>query len=137
MYEDFGATVELKVPDYHNPSEAKIVYGLSNPEYVIEGDVPASENTGLVINDVAPEPETSGVLGLVWEERPVGVAGLEYAIEKATKKMARMAVLAIPSDISEANAEALEAQGFKKCGSLEGYYNPVLHQVWWTCSLSH
>ena len=135
MYEDFGATVELKVPDYHNLSEAKIVYGLDNPEFVVEGEAPASENTGIVINGIAAEPETDGVMGLVWEERPVGLAGLDYALEKATKKMARLVVLAIPSDISEENSEALETQGFKKCGSLEGYYNPVLHQVWWTCSL--
>ncbi|WP_298258659.1 rhomboid family intramembrane serine protease [uncultured Litoreibacter sp.] len=136
MYEDFGAVVELKVPDYHNPSEAKIVYGLNNPEYEPEGEEPVSTNTGLAINDVAPEPETKNVMGLVWEERPVGMAGLDYALEKAAKKSARMVVLAIPSDISEENAVALEAQGFIKCGSLEGYYNPSLHQVWWSCSLT-
>lgn len=136
MYEDFGATVELKVPDYHNPSEAKIVYALENPEYVVEHEPPAPENTGMVINGVAPEPETKDVVGLIWEERPVGLAGLDFAIEQAKQKMARMAVLAIPSDISEENSDVLEAQGFKKCGQLEGYYNPRLHQVWWMCSLT-
>ncbi len=135
MYEDFGAQVELTIPDYHNVGEAKIVYGLNNPEYVIEGDPMPSENTGLIVTGIDNEPETDRVMGLQWEERPVGLAGLDYALEKAAKKLARMAVLAIPSDISDENSVALEAHGFKKCGMLEKYYNPALHQVWWSCSL--
>ncbi|MEO1308584.1 MAG: rhomboid family intramembrane serine protease [Pseudomonadota bacterium] len=33
LYEEFGANIELKIPDYHSPGETKIVYGLANPEY--------------------------------------------------------------------------------------------------------
>ena len=40
MYEDFGAQVELTVPDYHDLGEAKIVYGLDNPEFVAPSPPP-------------------------------------------------------------------------------------------------
>jgi membrane associated rhomboid family serine protease/GNAT superfamily N-acetyltransferase len=135
MYEEFGANVELTVPDYHNIGEAKIVYGLDNPEFDAASPPPPSTETGIGITDIGKEPETKGVMGLRWEERPVGLAGLEYALDKAGGKGARMAVLAIPSDLSDANAVALEAHNFKRCGQLENYYNPALHQVWWVCSL--
>lgn len=136
MYEDFGATVELTVPDYHNKDEAKIVYGLKNPEYVEEGDAPTSDQTGLLIAGVEDEPETVGAVGLRWEERPVGVAGLDYAMEQAAKRNARIVVLALPGDLSAANAVALETHSFKICGELKDYYQTGLHQVWWICSLA-
>lgn len=135
MYEDFGARVELTLPDYHDVGEAKIVYGLDNPEFVVPPPPPPSPQTGLAIADIGKEPETKGVMGLRWEERPVGLAGMEYALGKAADKGARMVVLALPSDLSDANAVALEAHNFKRCGMLENYYNPALHQVWWICLL--
>ena len=135
MYEDFGASVELTVPDYHTIGEAKIVYGLDNPEYEA-GPAPApSENEGIAIGGSAKEPETDNVRGLTWSEVPVGVAGLDHAIEKARNKGARMLVLAIPSDLSDANSAALESHGFATCGKLADYYNLGLHQTWWVCSL--
>ncbi|WP_411892612.1 rhomboid family intramembrane serine protease [Yoonia sp. SDW83-1] len=135
MYEDFGAQVELTVPNYHDVGEAKIVYGLDNPEFVAPPPPPASPQTGLAIADIAKEPETKKVMGLRWEERPVGLAGMEYALGKAADKGARMVVLTLPSDLSDANAVALEAHNFKRCGMLKNYYNPALHQVWWVCLL--
>lgn len=135
MYEDFGATVEMTVPDYHTVGEAKIVYGLDNPEYH-PGPVPApSENEGIAIEGSAKEPETDNVRGLTWSETPVGIAGLDHAIDKARNKGARMVVLAIPSDLSDANSATLESQGFVTCGKLSDYYSSGLHQVWWTCSV--
>jgi len=135
MYEDFGANVELTVPDYHDVGEAKIVYGLDNPEFNAPPPPTPSDQTGIAISDIGKEPETKGVMGLRWDERPVGLAGMEYALGKAADKGARMVVLALPSDLSDANAVALEAHNFKRCGSLKNYYNPALHQVWWVCSL--
>lgn len=137
MYEDFGAEVEMTVPDYHTVGEAKIVYGLNNPEFQI-GDPPApSENEGIAISGSAKEPETDNVRGLTWSEVPVGVAGLDHAIEKARNKGARMVVLSLPSDLSDANSAALESHGFTKSGKLTDYYNSGLHQDWWICSVLH
>lgn len=135
MYADFGADVELTIPNYHNVSEAKIVYGLQNPEFVENNPPTQSENTGFMITGIADEPETDRVVGLSWEERPVGLAGIDYALDTARQKMSRMVVLAIPSDLSEQNAEALRSHGFEICGELKDYYKSALHQVCWVCSL--
>lgn len=135
MYEDFGATVEMTVPDYHNVGESKIVFGLENPEYEGGPALEQSENEGLAIETISKEPETDNVFGLMWSEVPVGIAGLDHAVDKARNKGARMVALAIPSDLSDANSAALESQGFISCGKLTDYYASGLHQVWWTCSL--
>lgn len=135
MYEDFGATVELTVPDYHALLEAKIVYGLNNPEFSPAPAAPPAEQTGVGITGIAKEPETDGVYGLTWEERPVGLAGLDHAIDKANQKGGRMVVLAVPSDLSDENADALQANAFKRCGQLDDYYSPNIHQVWWSRTL--
>lgn len=135
MYEEFGATVELTIPDYHTVGEAKIIYGLDNPEYEAGPAPEPSENEGIAIGGSSKEPETDNVRGLTWSEVPVGVAGLDHAVEKARNKGARMLVLAIPSDLSDANSAALETHGFVTCGKLANYYNLGLHQTWWACSL--
>lgn len=134
MYEDFGASVELKIPQYHGEYEAKIIYGLDNPEFVDEGIYQNSSDTGLEITGVSEEPETDDVLGLSWIERPVGLSGMEYALDKARSAKAKMLVLAIPSDLSDANVEMLEKHQFKNCGMLKDYYRNGLNQVWWVCS---
>lgn len=136
LYEDFGAEVELTIPNYHSVGEAKIIYGLENPEFNGGAEFIPSEKEGLVIAGVGAEPEADDVVGIQWEESPVGVAGMDHAIEKAQKKGARMVVFALPSDLSDANAVALETHNFKRCGQLSDYYNPSLHQVWWLCMLS-
>jgi GNAT superfamily N-acetyltransferase len=137
MYDDFGAVVEMKIPNYHAPNEAKIIYGLDNPEFESGAPLPANENSGVSIVGSGPEPETDSVIGFNWEEAPVGLIGIDFAIEKAKSLEARMAVLAIPSDLSAANAEALEASQFKRCGALTDYYSLGLHQDWWMCSLGN
>ncbi|WP_169788518.1 rhomboid family intramembrane serine protease [Litoreibacter arenae] len=137
MYEDFGAEVEMTLPDYHNVGEAKIVYGLENPEFQAGEPPMPSEKTGIAISGIAPEPETKGVVGLIWQETPAGVAGLDHYLEKARGQQARIAVIALPSDLSRENAEALETHGFKEAGKLTDYYSLGLHQVWWMCSLAN
>lgn len=138
LYEEFGANVELTLPDYHAPGEAKIIYGLINPE---ADDAPApeqdDESTGLMVTGVERAPETEDVAGLTWQEAPVGVAGLQHYLSQAGEQAFRMAVLAIPSDLSSANADALVASGFEHQGTLKDYYFTGLHQEWWTHTLDN
>ncbi|MGH1459846.1 MAG: rhomboid family intramembrane serine protease [Paracoccaceae bacterium] len=136
MYEEFGAEVEMSLPDYHDIGEAKIVYGLENPEYEAAAPAAPHENTGIAVTGSAPEPETDGVLGLTWTEAPVGLAGLDFAVDKARESGARMLVIALPSDLSDENAETLKSHQFDLRGSLEDYYALGLHQHWWVCLLS-
>ncbi|WP_179381140.1 rhomboid family intramembrane serine protease [Jannaschia marina] len=135
MYEEFGAEIELTVPDYHAPGEARIVYGLENPEFEHKPEPGEHPEIGLAITGAAREPETDGTAGLIWEGRPAGIAGLDDQLEKVRRDGARMAVLVLPSDISEANAAAFESHAFGKCGRLSDYFARGLHQDWWSCSL--
>ncbi|KJZ18600.1 rhomboid family intramembrane serine protease [Loktanella sp. S4079] len=135
MYAEFGARIELTVPAYHSPTEAKIVYGLENPEFDAIRDTTPAPNTGLSITGSGVEPETDDVYGLSWEESPVGLAGMEFAKDKAIERGARQLVLAIPSDLSDANSEALQSHNFRLCGRLSDYYKLGLDQVWWLCSI--
>lgn len=135
MYADFGAEVELTIPDYHAVGEARIVYGLANPEYEAPGPASPPPEDGLAFTGAAREPETDGVAGLIWEARPAGVAGLDHTLEGARKGGARMAVIALPGDLSEANGAALGSHGFAECGKLTDYHASGLHQIWWICSL--
>ena len=136
MYEDFGAEVELTLPGFHGVREAKIVYGLNNPEFGGHGGVHLAENTGIHIKGVGYEAESDCVMGLVWQESPEGLTGMEKSLMRARADHACLATLAIPSDLSDANCEALEAQGFEKTGQLQDYYSLGLHQDWWMCSLT-
>ncbi|WP_170428443.1 GNAT family N-acetyltransferase [Ruegeria arenilitoris] len=132
LYEEFGASVELTVPGYHGPNEAKIVYGLENPEASETPRIEPSPNTGLSIFEIHKAPETDDVAGLRWRETNAGLSGLEQQLSLARSQKYRMAVLAIPSDLSDANAADLQAQGLQKCGELKEFYGKDLHQVWWS-----
>ncbi|KIT15140.1 rhomboid family intramembrane serine protease [Jannaschia aquimarina] len=135
MYEAFGAEVEMTVPDYHARGEAKIVYGLENPDYQGGAEATSYDETGLVITGAAREPETDGAAGLIWKAGPDGIEGMARHLDEIRRNGARIAVLSIPSDISDANEEALLSHRFEKRGRISDYFAPELHQVWWTCSL--
>lgn len=137
MYEDFGAEVELKIPQFHGTREAKIIYGLNNPEFVPGPAEAVSQKTGLRIRDGAPEAESDRVIGLVWRETDEGLSGMEDALQDARRQYAKQVSLAVPSDLSKTNSDALAAHGFEKTGVLKDYYAPGLHQDWWICSLAN
>lgn len=136
MYEDFGAEVELTLSGFHGAREAKIIYGLNNPEAPTTDAFPAAEDTGLHIQGYGHEAESDQVMGLRWKEAPEGVSGLEDALARLRKDRAKKALLAIPSDLSDANSAALESHGLSKAGQLKDYYSSGLHQVWWECSIA-
>ncbi|WP_171180589.1 GNAT family N-acetyltransferase [Ruegeria sp. HKCCD8929] len=136
LYEEFGASVELTVPAYHGPREAKIIYGLDNPEAPATPAPEPGQSTGLAITELHKAAETLDVAGLHWTETPGGLTGMEQQLTQARTQKFRMAVLAIPSDLSAANSATLETQGFRRCGDLKDYYGTGLHQDWWTCDLT-
>jgi membrane associated rhomboid family serine protease/GNAT superfamily N-acetyltransferase len=135
MYAEFGASVELTVPAYHTVTEAKIVYGLDNPEYSVGPPAPKSPNSGISITGSTLASETQDVFGLTWQETPVSVAGIDFVIDQIKTRGGRKAILVLPSDLSEANADTLRSHQFEPCGQLNDYYGSELHQVWWVCTL--
>jgi len=136
LYEEFGAKVELTVPDYHAPREAKIIYGLDNPEAPSTPATEVSEALGLAITGFDKAAETEDVAGLRWTEAQGGLVGLDQQLALARQQNYRMAVLAIPSDLSKANEAALQEQGLSPCGRLKDYYGEGMHQDWWICTLT-
>lgn len=136
LYEEFGAGVELTVPDFHQPGEAKIIYGLNNPEAPESVITPDAAEPGLAITGVEKAAESDNVADLRWEETPTGYAGGDFALNRAREQGFRKAVLAIPSDISRSQAEMLQAQGFRHLGQLADYYGSGLGQDWWAHDLA-
>nr|WP_239479680.1 rhomboid family intramembrane serine protease [Actibacterium sp. 188UL27-1] len=132
LYEEFGADIELKVPDYHSPGETKIVYGLNNPEYPEEAPIQRDPPKGVRFTGAYLAPEAEGTMGIDWQEADDGVSGLAEATASAAKKKGHMAVLALPSDLSDLAQETLSAEGYANCGKLADFYQTGLHQVWWS-----
>lgn len=132
LYEEFGANIELTVPDYHGPSEAKIIYGIDNPEAPATEPAEAGEDTGIVLTGIVSAPETEDVAGFEWSEAPAGLAGADFYIAQLRKQKFRAGVLAIPDDLSQPNAGMLEAAGFSHLGQLKDYYGTGQSQDWWS-----
>ena len=65
-----------------------------------------------------------------------GFSGANFALSNAREQGFRMAVLAVPSDISSAQGDALRAKGFRLVGQLTEYYGSGLGQDWWTHDLA-
>lgn len=136
LYEEFGAAVELTVPAYHSPTEVKIIYGLENPEAPEMATPEPTASTGLAITEIHKAAETDDVAGLRWTETAEGLSGLDQQLALAQQQHYRVAVLAIPSDLSDANAAALKDHGLHLCGALKDFYGAGLHQCWWTRDLT-
>ncbi|WP_425073010.1 rhomboid family intramembrane serine protease [Sagittula sp. S175] len=136
LYEEFGATLELTIPDYHAPGESKLIFGLLNPEAPDVEITPDNSAPGLALTGLDKAPEADAVAGLRWEEIPTGFSGADFALSNAREQGFRMAVLAVPSDISSAQGDALRAKGFRLVGQLTEYYGSGLGQDWWTHDLA-
>ena len=131
MYEDFGAEIELTLPDYHAPGEAKLIYGLNNPEAPETPDPLGHEDDGISLTGFEIAAETRDIAGVTWEEAPSGLRGADFLLSKVRDKGHRYAVLAIPSDLSIANHDTLVTAGFTQAGVLKSYYGSHVDQHWW------
>lgn len=132
FYEGLGAVEELRVPRYHSNSEAKIVYGLVNPNITPVPAAPFEPCDGVQINAIVRAPESDTGVALTWSQGGRGVSGLERALENAAMQNARIVVASLPEDISNLAADDLRSHGFQEDGSLSDYYGVGLSQVWWS-----
>jgi membrane associated rhomboid family serine protease/GNAT superfamily N-acetyltransferase len=130
LYQEFGANVELTLPDYHEVGEAKIIYGIDNPE-AGQTDAAETDDTGIRVTGIEKAPETEDVAGFIWEETPVGIAGLDFYSRELEQSGFRMGVLPLPLDLSRSNTEELEELGFIRVGQLNDYYSTGQSQDWW------
>ena len=130
LYEEFGAEVEMRVPDYFEPGEARIVYALENT-HAPDAVTPPEPATGWRVTGLDGVPETEDAAMLVWEATGHGVSGLDTAMEDAREGRARFVAVSLPSDISELASGDLTRQGFQQAGQLKDYHRRGLHQDWW------
>jgi len=136
LYEKFDGKAELTLPDYHGPGEAKIIYGINNPEAEAASHFKVGENTGIKITGLDKAPESENVGGLAWDEIPDGIAGLDLYVGKLRDGDYSMGLISLPQDLSESNGEQLEARGFHLHGQLEDYYGTDQSQDWWIYKLN-
>ncbi len=134
FYRDLGATEELRVPDYHDTGEAKIIFSLIN-ENVSPGEPLTAETAGLAFDDIAEAPESEDGYGLVWHEAEEGVSGLDDQLSRAQEEDARAVFVELPQDLSQFADSALRAAGFTRAGTLSDYYGPGADQVHWVKTL--
>ncbi|MGF1455255.1 MAG: GNAT family N-acetyltransferase [Alphaproteobacteria bacterium] len=134
FYTDLGAREELRVPDYHDAGEAKIILSLINENAPADEPLTA-ETAGLSFDDIAEAPESEDGFGLVWHEAEDGVNGLEAQLSRAQEEDARAIFVELPEDLSHLAATALTEAGFSKAGALSDYYGPGADQVHWVKTL--
>ena len=131
FYEALGAVEELRMPRYHSNSEAKIIYGLDNPNIESMMAEPFSQPEGVTITGIVAAPESDGGYALTWEASGSGVSGFDDAMSMASQQNARIVVASLPEDISTMMTDTLRNHGFQETGTLKGYYGVGLSQVWW------
>ena len=139
LYEEMGAAEELRVPGFHGPGEAMIVYGLDNPAFEAPEAWDEEPPRGLIVEEAQRAPDSDKVAALHWrepEEEEVGpaVRGLSETMRGIRDSNARMAVISLPAPFSDLAAGDLGNEGFAETGRLRDFYAAGVDQVWWKAS---
>ncbi len=132
FYGRMGARLEVTIPDYHAPGEARLVYGL---EIAPEGAEAIEAGSGaLRFVDIETVEESEDGWGLVWEEvqgtsDPAAVdPGLDKWVSAARSRRARVLFAAVPSDLCQNLNGPFGEHGFAHHGRLLDYFGPGVHQ---------
>lgn len=135
FYEGMGAAQEVVLKDFYADGESKLVYGLVNPEMPSDEELPSVFPDGLRIESFGADGDSEDVAALSWAESSGGVTGLRETLLDAREQQFRLAVLAIPSDISAFASSALIDAGFSNAGELKDFYASGSSQIWWIRTL--
>ncbi|MCG6971208.1 MAG: GNAT family N-acetyltransferase [Gammaproteobacteria bacterium] len=138
MYEAAGFRPELTHPDYYEPGEAQIIYGLPLADIPSERQI-APDDSAAFFNGLNEIPETEGIYVINWEvakkrllsrQKPQQFTqqDLEIGIERAREWSARSIFIAFPSNMPNV-LPPLEAAGFFEEGRLKDYYEDGLDEV--------
>lgn len=123
LYKELGASLEPTVPDYHAIREAKLFFGLDNPEFPVGPTPETGARSGVALMALRKAPETGDVTSIQWEEIPESLTGVDITLSNFKERGFRMAILTIPQDLSEANQTDLD-KNFRLVGQLADYYKP-------------
>jgi hypothetical protein len=137
MYEAAGFTRELAHPDYYEPGETQIIYGLPLRDITTDRHI-APDNSAVFFNGLNEIAETEGIYVINWEVAKKRLLGpkpqqftqqdLEIGIERAREWSARSLFISFPSNMPSVSAP-LEAAGFFEEGRLTDYYEDGLDEV--------
>lgn len=131
FYGTIGASEEMRVPDYHEAGETKIVFGLENPEAEHRPTEPLGPITGIRFGEITPAIESDRGVTILWELTGDGINGLSEAVDEAVAGGARIIVLSLPEDASAIAKSALQAAGFAETGRLLDFHEPGVADIWW------
>ena len=132
FYEQMGAQLEVRLPDYHAPGEARYTYGLN-----LAGEPKRDEHPGggcLRFTGIEEMPESENGWGLLWDEvegqhDPAMVdSNLAQHVAEARSRGARILVAAVPSDLCANLNGPLQETGFEHHGRLLDFFGPNIHQ---------
>ena len=132
FYEKMGATLEIKLPDYHAAGESRFTYGLNLARPPSRSDHPGGGAVRFI--DIEELDESEAGWGLVWEEAegapdPSRVdPSLQHWIAEARNRRARILFAAVPSDLCANLNQAFGETGFAHHGRLLDYFAPNIHQ---------
>jgi len=132
FYEKMGATLEIKLSDYHAPGETRFTYGLDLARPPKRSDHPGGGAVRFI--DIEELDESKDGWGLVWEEvegapEPALVdPSLQHWIDEARRRDGRILFAAVPSDLCANLNQAFGATGFSHHGRLLDYFAPNIHQ---------
>lgn len=136
FYETLGATLELTLPAFYSEDESKLIYGLVNPGMEAAPPMDNLGGRGVEFTGISLDEDSEDIGAIEWEEKELGVSGIERILGLAHSRQFRQSLLALPEDISKSAASRLENKKFERIGVLKDYYDKGLDQVWWRIQLT-
>ncbi|MDM8541789.1 GNAT family N-acetyltransferase [Desulfococcaceae bacterium HSG9] len=136
LYKSMGFNEEIVHPDYYNPGESQLIYGL-----VLQPPQPAkkrpNEKRGIVLTELFEIDETEDVYAVDWRfsgRKCFTTDEMKRLLDDARERNAHSVFISFPSDVRKV-FEPLEASGFQPCGILENYFEDGLHEYQFRCTL--
>ena len=136
LYKSVGLKEEIVHPDYYNPGESQLIYGLALQSPQPDKKRP-DEKRGIVLADLFEIDETEDVYAADWRfsgRKCFTADEMKRLLDDAGERNARSVFISFPSDVRKV-FKPLEASGFQPCGILENYFEDGLHEYQFRCTL--
>lgn len=131
FYESLGAKLEMTIPSYHDTGEAKLVYGLGNPNVEPVAQSVVDVATGVKFTKLEDADESVSGAALHWALAERGCEGLGFFLKEAKTGGARAVFASLPQDVSNMAYEDFIKNGFTSAGELKDYYDVGVSEIWW------
>jgi len=136
LYKSMGLKEEVVHPDYYNPGESQLIYGLALQEPQPAGKR-ANDKRGIVLVELFEIDETEDVYAADWRfagRKCFTANQMKRLLDDARERNARSVFISFPSNVRRV-FKPLEASGFEPCGILENYFEDGLHEYQFRCTL--